>query len=62
MKIKCHFTGMTAQVKRHSLKSETVFVKENYMFSGERVTCFTHLCSDPKATLLPEFVFKGKGT
>ena len=24
--------------------------------------CFTQLCSDPKVSLLPEFVFKGKGT
>ena len=32
------------------------------MLLRERVTCFTQLCSDPKVTLLPEFVFKGKGT
>ena len=48
--------------KTLSLKSEEVFVKENYMLSRERVTCFTQLCSDPKIELKPEFVFKGKGT
>ena len=48
--------------KKLSLKSETAFVKENYMLSRERVSCFTQLCSDPKVTLLPEFVFKGKVT
>ena len=41
---------------------EETFVKENYMLSRERVTCFTQLCSDPKVDLKPEFVFKGKGT
>ena len=48
--------------KTLSLKSEEVFVKENYMLSRERVTCFTQLRSDPKIELKPEFVFKGKGT
>ena len=49
--------------KTLSLKSEEVFVKENYMLSRERVTCFTQqLCSDPKIELKPEFVFKGKRT
>ena len=52
----------SASQKTLSLKSETVFVKENYVLSRERVTCFTQLCSDPKVTLLPEFNFKGKGT
>ena len=32
------------------------------MFSTEKVTCFTQLCSDPKIKLKAEFVFKGKGT
>ena len=32
-----------ASQKTLSLKSEEVFVKENYMFSRERVTCFTQL-------------------
>ena len=48
--------------KTLSLKSEETFVKENYMLSRERVTCFTQLCSDPKVDLKSEFVFKGKGT
>ena len=48
--------------KTHFLKLETVFVKENYMLSREEVTWFTQLYSDPKVTLLPEFVFKGKGS
>ena len=47
--------------KTLSLKSETTFVKENYMLSRERVTCFTQLCSDPKVDLKPEFVYKRKG-
>ena len=51
----------SASRKTLSLKSE-VFVKENYMFSRERVTCFTQIYSDPKIKLKPEFVFKGKGT
>ena len=52
----------SASRKTLSLKSEKVFVKENYMLSRERVTCFTQLCSDPKTELKSEFVFKGKGT
>ena len=32
------------------------------MLSRERVTCFTQLCSEPNLTLLPEFIFKGKGS
>ena len=32
------------------------------MFSRERVTCLTQLCSDPKSELKPEFVFRAKGT
>ena len=43
-----------------SLKSEETFVKENYVLSRERVTCFTQLYSE--VGLKPEFVFKGKGT
>ena len=38
------------------------YVKENYNLSGERVTVFTQVSSDPDLTLKPEFVFKGKGT
>ena len=52
----------SASQKTLSFKSEATFVKENYMLSRERVTCFTQLCSDPKVSLKPEFVFKGKGT
>ena len=51
----------SAVQKTLSLKSEETFVKENYMLSRERVTCFTQLCSDPKFDLKPEFLFKGKG-
>ena len=51
-----------ASQKTLSLKSEDVFVKENYMLSRERVTCFTQLCSDLKIELKPKFVFKGKDT
>ena len=32
------------------------------MFSRERVTCFTQLCSDPKIEQRPELALKGKGT
>ena len=48
--------------KSLSLKSEATFLKENYMLSRERVTCFIQLCSDPKFDLKPDFIFKGKGT
>ena len=50
----------SAGQKTLSLKSEEIFVKENYMLSRERATCFTQLCSDPKVDLKLEFVFKGK--
>ena len=56
-----HLNKSSSQ-KSLSLKSEEVFVKENYMFSRKRVTCFTQFCSDPKTELTPEFVFCGKGT
>ena len=48
----------SASQKTLSLKSEEVFVKENYMLSRE----FIQFCSDSKIELKPEFVFKGKGT
>ena len=48
--------------KTLSLKSEEFFLKENYILSRERVTCFTQLCSAPKIELKSEFVLKGKGT
>ena len=53
---------MKTQAKSGLLKSKAGFVKENYMLSRKRVTCFTQLCSDLKVYLKPEFVFKGKGT
>ena len=37
------------------------YVKENYSLSRERITVYTQVCSDPKVSLKPEFVFKGKG-
>ena len=47
-----------ASQKTLPLSSETVFVKENYMRSRERVTCFTQLCSGPKVTLRNQICFK----
>ena len=38
----------SAGQKKLSLKSEETFVKENYMLSRERVTCFTQLCSETR--------------
>ena len=52
----------SASQKTLSLKSEEAFVKENYMLSRERFTCFTQLFSDPKIELKSQFMFKGKGT
>ena len=49
----------SASQKTLFLVAEDVFVKENYMLSRERVTCFTQLCSDPKVQLKQEFS-KGK--
>ena len=48
-------------VKTFNFKNQDTFVKENYMLSRERITCFTTVCSDPKIKIKPEFVFKGKG-
>ena len=48
-------------LKTMSLKNFDTFVKENYMLSRERVTCFTQFASDEKIKVYPEFVFKGKG-
>ena len=56
------YRNESAGQKTLSLKSEEKIVKENYMLSRERVTCFTQLCSDPKIDLKPEFAFKGKDT
>ena len=36
-------------------------VKENNSLSRERITVYTQVCSGPKVSLKPEFVFKGKG-
>ena len=47
--------------KTLSLKNMDVFVKENYMLSRERITCFTQVSSDDSIKVYPEFVFKGKG-
>lgn len=38
----------SATQKTLFLKSETVFVKEKYVLSRERVTCFTQICSNPR--------------
>ena len=48
-------------VKSMNFVNQNCFVKENYMLSRERVTCFTQVCSDPKIIIKPEFVFRGKG-
>ena len=45
-----------------SFKGEDTFVKENCMLTRQRVTVFTQISSDPAIKLLPEFLFKGKGT
>ena len=37
------------------------YVKENYSLSRERIIVYTQVCKDPKVSLKPEFVFKGKG-
>ena len=34
------------------------YVKENYNLSGEQVTVFTQVSSDPDLTLKPEFVLQ----
>ena len=36
------------------------YVNENYSLSRERITVYTQVCSNPKISLKPEFVFKGK--
>ena len=48
--------------KRLSLIGQNVFVKENYMLSRELVTAFTWIILEKPCRLLPEFVFKEKGT
>ena len=51
----------THNMKTMSLQNTDCYVKENYMLSRERVTCFTQVCSDEKVIFKPEFVFKGVG-
>ena len=51
----------SCSLKTMNIKNLDVYVKENYMLSRERVTCFTQFSSDKKIKLNPEFVFKGKG-
>ena len=38
------------------------YVKENYLLAQERVTVYAQVANDSSVKLLPEFVFKGKGT
>ena len=38
------------------------YVKENYSLAREKVTVYTQVANDSLIKLLPEFVFKGKGT
>ena len=52
----------SSRQKTTSFKGEDVFVKENYMLSRERFTVYTQVASEPSIKILPEFVFKGKGT
>ena len=47
--------------KTLNFKGEETFVKENHMLSQKRVTVFTQVNSESKF-IIPEFVFKGKGT
>lgn len=51
----------THSMKTLNSKNLDCYVKENYMLSRERVTCFTQVCSDEKIIIKPEFVFKGVG-
>ena len=38
------------------------YVKENYLLARDRATVYTQVANDSSIKLLPEFVFKGKGT
>ena len=38
------------------------YAQENYLLARQRVTAYTHVANDLSVKLLPEFVFKGKGT
>ena len=44
-------------LKTFNMKNEDVYVKENYMLSRERITCFTQVSSDDTIRLQTEFVF-----
>ena len=37
-------------------------LKENYLLARDRATVYTQVANDSSIKLLPEFVFKGKGT
>ena len=52
----------SASQKTLNIQGCDTYVKENYSLSRERVTAFTQASSDPSIKVLPEFVFKGKGT
>ena len=52
----------SALQKTLNIQGCDTYVKENYSLSRERVTAFTQASSDPSIKVLPEFVFKGKGT
>ena len=51
----------SSSLRTMNMKNQDVYVKENYMMSRERVTCFTQFASDDSIKVYPEFVFKGKG-
>ena len=51
----------SASQKTLAFTGQDTFVKENYMFSRERITAYTQISSDNQQ-FKPEFVFKGKGT
>ena len=52
----------SASQKTLNIQGCDTYVKENYSLSRERVTAFTQASSDPSIKVLPEFVFRGKGT
>ena len=52
----------SASQKTLNIQGCDTYVKENYSLSREPVTAFTQASSDPSIKVLPEFVFKGKGT
>ena len=52
----------SASQKTLNIHGHDTYIKENYSLSRERVTPFTQASSDPSIKLLPDFVFKRKGT